>query len=115
MSTNNFPGVVYAIGQSFNFFQKVSVTATTFGGTTSNGQQPDMIILFPTQGCLFLNEGVGVLEISLNGTDVHFEMDSTKSTAGFAFDGRIITKIWARVQAGSTGPIIFSVQAWGQS
>ncbi len=113
MTTNNFPGIGYNnVGRDFNYFQKVSVTATTFGGTSVSGQQPDCIITFPTQSVLLLNEGSGVVEYSMNGNTVHGELNSATPSVGLAFDNRVISTIWFRVQSGSSGPIVIAVHAW---
>jgi len=112
--TNRFPGKGYVThGKDYNFFEKVSVTAATFGGASVDGKQPDLIITFPTQSLIFLNEGTGVVEYSFNGLTVHGELDSTKPSAGLSFDNRVVSSIWFRIKSGSTGPIVVSVQAWG--
>jgi len=114
MTTNRFPGIGYNTkGRSFNFFEKIAVSATTFGGGSADGYQPDLLITFPTQGAIFLNEGTGTVEYSFNGNAVHGELDSTKASAGLSFDNRVISFIWFRVKAGSSGPINVSVHAWG--
>jgi hypothetical protein len=117
MPTNNYPNIGYInYGRDFNFFQKFSITATTFGGGSVDGYQPDTILTFPTQAVMFLNLGSGstnVIEYSFNGTTVHGELNPTEPSAGMVFDNRVISLIWFRVQAGSTGPITVSVQAWG--
>ena len=114
MSNNNFHGIGYTTqGRDFNFFQKISVTATTFGGDSIDGYQPTVIVTFPTQGIQFLNLGTGIVEYSFNGYTLHGELDSTKPSAGLTFDNRVVSKVWFRVQGGSTGPIQVSVQAWG--
>jgi hypothetical protein len=118
MPNNNFPGTgSVTLGYDRNFFQKISVTATTFGGNNSTspyvpGTQPDMIIPFNTQAVMFLNLGTGVVEFSFNGQTVHGELNSANPSAGLTFDNRPVSKIWFRVQTGSTGPIMVSVQAW---
>lgn len=115
MPTNNFPGVGYKTkGRDFNFFAKLSVTATTFGGGSTDGYQPDIVITFPTQGVLLFNEGTGVVEYSFNGTTVHGELDSTKASASLRFDNRIVDCAWFRIKSGSSGPIIISIHAWGK-
>lgn len=115
MSTNRFPNIGYTrLGHDFNFYEKNTVTATTFGGGSVDGYQPDMFITFSTQGLIFLNEGTGVVEYSFNGLTVHGELDSTKSSVGLSFDNRVVSKIWFRVKSGSAGPIIVSVQAWSK-
>jgi hypothetical protein len=114
MTTNRFPGIGYNTkGRNFNFFEKIAVSATTFGGGSADGYQPDTLISFPTQGITFLNEGTGVVEYSFNGTYVAGELDSTKASAGLTFDNRVVSFIWFRVKTGSSGPINVSVHAWG--
>ncbi len=114
MSTNRFPGIGYLTGSGvdFNFFEKVSVSATTFGGGSVSGQQPDMRIPFTSYSLMMINEGTGVIEYSFNGTTVHGELDSTKASAALSFDNRVACYIWFRVKSGSSGPIVCSVHAW---
>ncbi len=116
MPTNNFPNIGYTTnGRDWNYFQKVSVTATTFGGGSVDGYQPDMVITFTSQSAIFLNEATtGVVEYSFNGTTVHGELDgSTGSlTKMLTFNNRVISKIWFRVKSGSSGPMTVSVRAW---
>ena len=115
MTTNRFPGIGYNATTSvdFDFFEKLSVSATTFGGGSVSGQQPDMRIPFSTQSVMFINEGSGVVEYSFNGTTIHGELDSTKASAALSFDNRVVFYIWFRVKSGSSGPIVCSVHAWG--
>lgn len=114
MPTNNFPGIGYKTqGHDFNYFQKFAVMATTFGGESIDGYQPDAILTFSTQSVMFLNLGTGTVEYSFNGTTVHGELNSANPSAGMVFDNRIISMIWFRVQSGSSGPIEVSVRAWG--
>ena len=102
------------IGRDYNFFQKKSVTKTTFG-VSADGYACDMIITFPTQGLIFINEGSGTVEYSFNGNTVHGELDSAStSTKMLTFNDRVVSKIWFRVKSGSSGPIVVSVQAWGK-
>jgi len=111
--TNNFPGIGYKTqGRDYNFYQVANVSATTFGGGSVDGYQPDMIIRFSTTGVMFLNEGTGTVEFSFNGTTVHGELASGTSTSALSFDNRVISLIWFRVKSGSSGPIAVSVQAW---
>ena len=114
MATNNFPGIGHTNnGKDRNFFQKVSVTSSSFGAVSVDGNQPDMMITFLTQGAMFLNLGTGVVEFSFNGNTVHGELNSANPSSGLTFNDRIISKIWFRVQSGSSGPIVVSVSAWG--
>lgn len=95
------------IGFDYNFFQKLSVANV---GTFNHNS--DMLILFPTQTVMFLNEGTGIVEFSFNGNTVHGELNSATPSTGLVFDNRIISGIWFRVQTGSTAPILVTVQAW---
>lgn len=113
MPTNNYPGIGYTTnGFDRNFFQKVAVNTTTFGGSSVDGYQPDLIITFTTQSVMFLNEGTGTVEYSFNGITVHGELDSTKASASLSFDNRVVSKIWFRIKSGSSGPINVSTHAW---
>ncbi len=98
-------------GQSFDFYQKVSVSNTTFG--VPDGYKYDILIPFSTYGVQFLNLGSGIVEYSFNGFDIHGELNPANPSAGLTFDNRVVSKIWFRVQTGSSGPIQISVQAWG--
>lgn len=107
-------------GRDFNFYEKVEVNWSQFGAldgyTTEDGYGPDLVIKFPTQGLMFLNEETSstqVVEYSFNGNTVHGELDPTLPSRGLVFDNRSVTLIWFRVKSGSSGPITVSVQAWG--
>lgn len=113
MVTNNYSGIgKKTIGKDFNFYDKISVTHTTFG-IEADGYQPDAFISFHAVGLLFLNEGTGAVEYSFNGNTVHGELDSALPSKGMSFDNRIVSSIWFRVKAGSSGPITVRVDAWG--
>lgn len=113
--TNNYPGIGYKTqGNDFNFFQKVTVTASTFGGGSVSGAQPDIIIKFATQGIYLLNEGTlstQVIEYSFNGSNLHGELDPTLPSRGLMFDNRQVSMIWFRLKAGSSSTVL-SVAAW---
>ena len=101
-------------GQSFNFYQKLSVTNTTFGVAT-DGYAPDILFQFITHTVMFFNENTGsgkVVEYSFNGFDVHGELDAALTSKNLEFDDRVIPKIWFRVKSGSSGPITIRVDAW---
>ena len=84
----------------------MDVSSATFG------DHPDMVITFPTQGIMFLNEGAGVIEVSFNGNTVHTELNSADSSKGLIFDNRVVSMMWFRVKSG--GPTIsVRVEAWG--
>lgn len=117
MPTNNFPNIGYKTqGYDFNFFKKVAVSATTFGGGSVDGYQPDMIITFSTAGVIFNTEGTSTntVEYSFNGTTVHGELVPGTNRATLTFLGRTISMIWFRVKTGSSGPITVSVEAWAK-
>jgi hypothetical protein len=106
MANNGIGMGAITYGFDHNFFQKVSVTATSFNSNA------DLFIPFVTQGVMLLNLGSGVVEVSLNGNTVHMELNSTNASAGLTFDNRVVGKMWFRVQSGSSGPIVISVSAW---
>jgi hypothetical protein len=97
-------------GRDWNFFQKVVVTADGYFNASC-----DIVIPFTTQAVMMLNLGSGVVEMSFNGNTVHGELNSANPSAGMAWDNRVISKIWLRVQAGSSAPITVSVMAWPTS
>lgn len=113
MPTNNFPNIGYTnYGLNYNFFQKVTVTATTFGGTSVDGYQPDLIITFPTQGILLLNEDTSsVVQVSFNGITLDDQLDPTLPSKGVAYDNRVVSKIWFRLNSGASA--VVSIRAWG--
>jgi hypothetical protein len=103
-------------GRDYNFFQKVSVNWAAFGGGQTDGYSPDAVITFSTQGFQFINLGSGgtnVVEYSFNGNTVHGELNPTTGSVNLLFDNRVASLIWFRLQAGSSGPVVISIQAWG--
>lgn len=117
--TNNFPNIGYTnYGRDWNYFQKVNVSSTTFGGDSIDGYQPDLVITFTSQGAIFTNENATasnkIVEYSFNGHTVHGELDASSGslTKQLVFNNRVISKIWFRVKSGSSGTIVVSVQAW---
>lgn len=113
MPTNNFPNIGYTnYGRNYNFFQKVTVTATTFGGSSTDGYQPDLIITFPTQGLLLLNEDTAsVVQVSFNGITIDDQLDPTLPSKGIAYDNRVVSKIWFQLYSGASA--VVSIRAWG--
>lgn len=100
-------------GFDYNFFQKLSVSNTTFNTNA------DMFILFSTQGIYLENEGstgstTSVVEYSFNGNTVHGELDPSLPSRSLMFERRTVAAIWFRVKAGSSGPITVRVDAWGK-
>jgi hypothetical protein len=117
--TNNFPNIGRTtLGYGHNYFKKFTVTATSFGGGSVDGYQPDGIITFSTQYVIMINETATadnkIVEYSFNGTTVHGELDcaSGSQTVKLEMPYRVVSKIWFRVKSGSTGPLTVSVQAW---
>jgi hypothetical protein len=107
MPTNNFPYVGYTtLGYDRNFFQKITVTAVSFGSNSVDGYQPDMVITFPTQTVTFFLESGGPVQYSFNGTTVHGDMTSGQASATLTFENRVISKIWFK------GSGVVRVEAW---
>jgi hypothetical protein len=123
MPSNNFPNIgKLTYGYAHNYFSKVAVTWTAFGGGAVDNLQPDMIInlMEPTQTVIITNLSTptvpvttSVIEYSFDGNVVHGELGSHINNLSLTFDNRVISTIWFRVQTGSSGTINVSVQAWG--
>lgn len=117
MATNRFPKIGYITnGRDFNFFEKLQVSTTTFGGDSVDGYQPDMVITFPTYGLILHTEdsGSNIIEYSFNGNTVHGELIPGTGRSTPTFINRQVSLIWFRVKTGSTGPITISVEAWNK-
>ena len=101
-------------GKDFNFFQKFTVSNSTFGGDT-DGYSPTCIISFTTSGVAYLLEDkTNIVEISYNGRTVHEELNPNFASSGIIYDNRIVSLIWLRLKAGSPGPAVVSIRAWSQ-
>lgn len=111
--TNIFPGVGYITHNDWNYFKKITVMATTFGGGSTDGYQPDLIVPFANIGFYFLNEGTGIIEYSFTGLTVHGELDGSASsnTKFLLFPNRVVNRVWYRIKAGSSSSTI-SLNAW---
>ena len=96
------------IGRDWNFFQTLSVVNTEFASA------PDMVITFTTQGILFLNQGVGTINVSFNGTTLHCQLTSGTPSSGISFDNRVVSPIWFCVASGTTPGQVVSVNAWSE-
>ena len=108
MPSNTFPNIGNTIyGRDFNFFKKMTVVATEFGDQSIDGNQPDMIITFPTYTVTFQLETDGSVEYSFNGTTVHGDMTAGRFSANLIFENRVISKIWFK------GAGIVRIEAWG--
>lgn len=113
-----FKNIKKTQGRDFNFFEKRTVTWTQFGApdgyTTTDGYGPDMIITFPTQGLIFINEtDATTIQYSFNGTTVHGELvgGATSPSRSLTFNNRVASLIWFRISNGASATV--SVQAWG--
>jgi hypothetical protein len=119
-------GVTKYQGRSYDFYNKLGVTWSNFGG--GNNGNPDLFIPFETDTVQLINLTVdqfipasssgalaatSVVEYSFNGTQVHGELGSGVHNIERTFIDRVIGLIWFRIQAGSTGPIVVTTQAWG--
>lgn len=115
MPTNNFPGIGYITqGRDYNFFEKVAVSASTFGGGSVDGYQPDLIITFSTQTIIFTNYGSAIVEYSFNGQTVHGELTvfgTNPQRSSLTFENRTGSLIWFRMQSGGSATV--AVEAWG--
>ncbi len=105
------PKAKIVLGRDFNFYDKASVTSTTFQDTC------DMVITFSTQSVILTNESstgssTSVVEYSFNGNNLHGELDSSLPSRQMVFENRVVSKIWFRVKSGSSGPITIRVDAW---
>jgi hypothetical protein len=103
----NFPHIGNTVlGRDFNFFNKVTVTWSTFGGNT-DGYAPDLIITFPTYTVTFQLESGGPVQYSFNGHTIHGDMTTGLPSASLTFQNRVISKIWFK------GSGTVRVEAWG--
>lgn len=118
MATNIYPGLKKKGKPSKrDFYTKIVVTATDFGSTSVDGQQPDVYIPFGTAGLLLCNEGTAatsVVEYSFDGITVHGELDPTLPSKTLMFNNRIVSLIWFRIKTGSSGSVNIRVEAWGR-
>lgn len=100
-------------GPSFDFYDRLTVTWTTFGndGYNGDGYMPNEVIPFSTQGIIIVNEdNSSVIEVSFNGKDVHARLDPAISR-GFVWDNRVNSLVWFRLASGSSA--VVNIQAWG--
>lgn len=107
----NDPKATIQYGRDFNFFQKISITNTTFN------TDADMVITFPTFTTTFqLESGAGIVQYSFNGIHVHGDMtpfvvaSGSPYSANLSFVNRPICKIWFLT---STGTSVVRVESWG--
>ena len=117
-------------GRSYDYFGKLAVSWTTFGGGQNDGYSPDVFIPFVTQNTQFINltlDGympsssattlgtTSTVEYSFNGNTVHGELGTGVHNIAQSFPDRVICLVWFRVKSGSSGTISVSIQAYGNS
>ena len=114
---NSYPGVGFTTyGFDTHAFNKQQITWSAFGGGAVDNVQPDFIFPFQTQGIILSAlAGTGVVEFSFNGITVHGELSVGTVNAQIKMDFCYATKIWFRIQSGSTGPITISSLGWKNS
>lgn len=62
-------------GKDFNYYQKLEVSNSNFP------TESDLFITFQTQGVMFyLEETIGVVELSFNGNTLHLELNAEEAT-----------------------------------
>lgn len=90
-------------GKDFNFFQKVTVTNTSFA------DDADVVFNFRGQQSFTLvNEGSVTIEYSFNGNTLHGDLTPGTNTAALLFPNRRVSRIWFRAASSST----VRVEAW---
>jgi hypothetical protein len=122
-------GITKLQGRDYNYFNKIAVSWSAFGG--GNSGNPDVFIPFSTDWVQFINltvdgyvptsspsqfspSSVSVVEYSFNGNTVHGELGSGAHNVELTFQDRVIGLIWFRLQSGSgPGTVNVSVQAFG--
>lgn len=101
------------LGRDFNFFKKVTVTWNTFGGGNTDGKSPEIIIPFSTQGFILMNEdNSSIIEVSMNGSIVHDELNPGLPSKALAYDNRVASFIWFRLKSGASA--VVSIRAWAK-
>lgn len=94
-------------GKDSNFFQKLTVTSTTF---LTNS---DITLNIRGQQCIsIINEGSVKVEYSFNGNILHGDLTPSSASSGFIWDNRVVSAIWFRVPNG--GNAVVRVEAWAR-
>lgn len=94
-------------GYDFNFFQKLTVSASSFStncDVTINMKAPSYTVIFQLEG-----SGADQIQYSFNGNAIHGDMTFSKSSANITFENRVISKIWFKTLSGT--PIV-RIEAW---
>lgn len=104
------------LGYNKNYYARLTVTNTTFG-TTGDGYIYDAIWTFNLGGLILVNSTAAaankIIEYSFNGNTVDGILDCNNvNLAKIQYSNFDSTKLWVRVQAGSTGPLLCDVFAW---
>lgn len=103
MASNGIGMGKISYGFDWNFFQKITVTATSFNNNA------DLIIPFVTQGVMLVNEDASnIVQVSFNGNTIHDELNPAV-IRGFTYDNRVVSKIWFQTLSGSA---VVSIRAW---
>jgi|ERR1017187_2464573 hypothetical protein len=96
-----------------NFYQALTISATTWGGGSTSGVLPDIIIPFTPAGVIFTNlSASGTVLYTFNGTTQHGQLIGYSGlgiSQQLTFYNRVISKIWFKVASGSVN---ISVEAW---
>lgn len=87
---------------NFNFFKKLTVTASNF-----DGYQSDITIPFSTYTVTFFLESGSSVQYSFDGVNVHGDMTSGQASATLTFQNRVISRAWFK----GTGTV--RIEAWG--
>lgn len=91
-------------GKDFNFFQKVTVSETTFPDDSQISINVKVL-----NNLLLVNEGSNVVEYSFNGNTVHGDLTPSSTTESLLFNNRRVSAIWFRTATGSN---VVRVEAW---
>ena len=97
-------------GRDFNFYKQITVGWSTFGGGSSDGYTPDIIMSNGGSNIIILNEDpAAIVQVSFNGTTVHDQFSPTV-LKGLCYSNRSISFIWFRLVSG--GSAVVSVRSW---
>jgi len=98
-------------GVDYNFFVKLNITNTTFGGP-DRAADVSMSIRGAVKTLFLTVEGGNPIEYSFNGNTLHGDLTPATSTAHLEFEKRPLNKIWFRAP---TGASIVRVEAWAMT
>ena len=92
----------------FNFFDRILIATTDFADHKVSWS-------FNSAGIMLLNESTtpaDVVQYSFNGVDVHGDLRPGTPAAGIAFDNRIESSIYFRLETAGSG-VLVRAEAWG--